>query len=147
MSLFIWTSHRTFNFQKKKEKNKKTKAINLSQYRHSFYFIFFLCFFFHQKHLGNFYTITRERISDTDVHIYEYKKSSQCKRIRDLFHIINLSWSLDNLVLNKWVMEHWQPFLSFQLRNTKWNFIETTSEETSACHLLCTYLPACLCWL
>ena len=55
-----------FQFSKKKEKNKKTKAINLSQYRHSFYFIFFLCFFFHQKHLGNFHTITRERISDTD---------------------------------------------------------------------------------
>ena len=44
----------------KKGKNKKTKAINLSQYRHSFYFIFFFMFLFPPEAFGKFsYNYTR----------------------------------------------------------------------------------------
>ena len=49
---------------KKKEKIKRRKL--LIQVNIGIHSIIFLNFFFHQNHLGNFHTITRERISDTD---------------------------------------------------------------------------------
>ena len=134
-----------FQFSKKKEKNKKTKAINLSQYRHSFYFIFFLCFFLHQKHLGNFHTITRERISDTDDFISQIwhflDSDGQSVKEKELFKIRPPLCSMSSEACNKkrlsFVYLYLNMFTSTNTRNPRSvkesviSFISLTNHDCS----------------
>ena len=129
----------------KKGKNKKTKAINLSQYRHSFYFIFFLCFFFHQKHLGNFHTITRERISDTDDFISQiwhfFDSDGQSVKEKELFKIRPPLCSMSSEACNKkrlsFVYLYLNMFTSTNTRNPRSvkesviSFISLTNHDCS----------------
>ena len=124
----------------KKGKNKKTKAINLSQYRHSFYFIFFFMFLFPPEAFGKFsYNYTRANFRHR--WLYFTDSDSQSVKEKELFKIRPPLCSMSSEACNKkrlsFVYLYLNMFTSTNTRNPRSvkesviSFISLTNHDCS----------------